>query len=74
MGGRSFDLIIDGQKAFSESFSFFGNELEVTGEYRGKQIKMFGYRNTFKDYDGDLVNRFQIRVIIDDIEVITFEF
>lgn len=74
LGGRSFDLIIDGQKVLSESFSIFGKELETTGEYQGKQIKMFGYRNAFKNYDGNLVCRYQIRVIIDDVEITTFEF
>jgi hypothetical protein len=74
LGGRSFDLIIDGQKVLSESFSIFGKELEATGNYQGKKIKMFGYRNSFKDYNGNLVYRYQIRVIIDDVEITTFEF
>lgn len=71
---RSFDLIIDGQLVLSESYSILGKELESTGEYQGKTIKMFGYRKYFDGSDGELEHRDQIRIIIDDVEVTTFDF
>jgi len=74
LGGRSFNLIIDGQIVLSESFGIFDSEIEATTEYQEKQIKMFGFRNSFRGYDGDLVYRYHIRIIIDDVEVTLFEF
>lgn len=62
----------------SSSFPFIGDNFEKSGTYRGKKVKMNGYRNsnTVTDSNGktQTTDKYQIRVFIDENLVDKFDF
>ena len=61
-----------------ESFRGFSNNFEKDGSYRGKKVKMGGYRtaHTSTGSGGQITSShtYQIRVFIDDREIGKFDF
>lgn len=61
-----------------ESFSLFGNNFEKDGSYRGKKVKLGGYRTAHTGIDSEghitVSHTYQIRVFIDDREIGKFDF
>jgi len=62
----------------SSSFPFIGDNFEKSGTYRGKKVKMNGFKNSTTSTDSDgktqTTDKYQIRVFIDDSLVDKFDF
>lgn len=73
-----FICTINDSVVVSSSFPFIGDNFEKTGTYRGKKVKMNGFRNstTITDSNGksQTTDKYQIRVFIDDSLVDKFDF
>jgi hypothetical protein len=67
--GNTYTLIVDGRSVVEGSFSFLGKDFQASGEFKGKNLKMFGYRRYIESVAHD-----QIRVLINDAEVTKFDF
>jgi hypothetical protein len=67
--GSTYTLIVDRQPVAEGSFSFLGQEFQASGEFKGKNLKMFGYRRYIESVTHD-----QVRVLINDAEVTKFDF
>ncbi|HRI86566.1 MAG TPA: hypothetical protein PK536_14075 [Ignavibacteria bacterium] len=69
---------INGTTVISASFPFIGDNFEKSGTYKGKKVKMNGYKSstTITGADGKVqsTDKFQIRVFIDDQLVDKFDF
>ena len=75
---NKFVCSINDSVVVEESFSLFSNNFEKDGSYRGKKVKMGGYRtaHTSTGSDGQITvsHTYQIRVFIDDREIVKFDF
>lgn len=76
--GDEFVCSINGTNVIDASFPFIGDNFEKTGTYKGKKVKMNGFRNSTSttDSNGKVTSKdtFQIRVFIDDKLVDKFDF
>jgi hypothetical protein len=72
--GSTFTLFINDQSVIEKSYAFLGTQFEAESTYKGKQVKMFGYRSTSTGYKGEISTHDQVRVIIDGSEVSKFDF
>ncbi|MCB0727630.1 MAG: hypothetical protein KDD00_09205 [Ignavibacteriae bacterium] len=73
-----FICTINDSVVVSSSFPFIGDNFEKTGTYRGKKVKMNGFKNstTVTDANGKIqtTDKYQIRIFIDDSLVDKFDF
>ncbi len=73
-----FICTINDSVVVSSSFPFIGDNFEKTGTYRGKKVKMNGFKNSTITTDSEgktqTTDKYQIRVFIDDSLVDKFDF
>ena len=73
-----FVCLINDSSVVEESFGLFSNNFEKDGTFRGKKIKLAGYRTAYTKtgYDGKptIDYTYQIRVFIDDKEITKFDY
>jgi len=76
--GDEFVCTINDSVVISESFPFIGDNMQKSGQYRGKKVMMNGYRKTTTTTDSSgkvsTSETFQIRVFIDDALIDKFDF
>jgi len=76
--GDEFVCMINDSVVITESFPLIGDNIQKTGQYRGKKVMMNGYRKTTTTTDSSgkisTSETFQIRVFIDDALIDKFDF
>jgi len=69
---------INGTTVITASFPFIGDNFDKSGTYKGKNVKMNGYKSSTNSTGADgkvqSTDKFQIRVFIDDQLVDKFDF
>ncbi|MCK9407584.1 MAG: hypothetical protein M0R68_00450 [Bacteroidetes bacterium] len=71
---NTFVLKIDGVTVIEQSYAFLAMRFETANMYKGKKIQFFGTRTRSSNANGKTITHDQIRILIDTIEVTTFDF